>query len=540
MSKKSEKHLDNRTYIALFAVLFGLVFARYCYYGFEYFYQLDDYIQYHNYAAFNKNFSELISGLGLLSNRPLAGLCDFFVWSKFYGFMIAAVGIISAMYAGSAVLLHRVFSKHFGTGFLFFVIYALLPLGFEGTYWVSASSRIVVGLFFAALSLYFFDGWCEKGKTHRLVLFAIFQLIAFCFYEQIVLFSGAATSIIMLLNFKSRNRRALWGFFMFVSAGIYFAATKLAPSGVYSERMALILPWQEGYLQLCFLPAGGQMAETFFKGCYATCGKGLVRGFEIIFSEPNFLFILAILILCTGFFLIARKAKREETHFAHAFLAGLFLAFAPLLLFFVLKEPWVGMRNAVTSFCGIALMLDALLGLFTKRLAHGTKIEAWIASALALLCCVAAVSELHDYRETTLADTAIASATSKALKDEDFSDITPIWLFNVDASYVENANFYYHEHGYGVTAADWSLTGAVRAVSNRGDIPILTPISVHRTLPVADENISDDAKMFFYTGEKVVPVTPKQMGGNWLLCDAGGKTLGTMRIENGGAILEVK
>ncbi|MEG2815681.1 MAG: hypothetical protein RR885_05605, partial [Oscillospiraceae bacterium] len=81
MSLENEKHLDNRTYIALFAVLFGLVFARYCYYGFEYFYQLDDYIQYHNYAAFNKNFSELISGLGLLSNRPLAGLCDFFVWS---------------------------------------------------------------------------------------------------------------------------------------------------------------------------------------------------------------------------------------------------------------------------------------------------------------------------------------------------------------------------------------------------------------------------------------------------------------------------
>ncbi|MEG2526016.1 MAG: hypothetical protein RSA62_02250 [Oscillospiraceae bacterium] len=540
MSLENEKHLDNRTYIALFAVLFGLVFARYCYYGFEYFYQLDDYIQYHNIKAANLKTSELFRGMGLLSSRPLAGLCDLFVWSNFYSFMIVAVGIISAMYAGSAILLHKVFSKHFGTGFLFFVIYALLPLGFEGTYWVSASSRIVVGLFFAALSLYFFDDWCEKGKTHALVLFAAFQLIAFCFYEQIVLFSGAATFIIMLLNFKSRNRRALWGLLMFVGAGIYFAVTLLAPTDITVERMALFFPWQEGYSEFCALPAGRQMVQAFFNGGYATFVKGLVRGFEIIFSEPNFLFILAILILCTAFLLIARKTKREDMHFLPALLAGAFLTMAPLLLFFVLKDPWFGLRNTVTSFCGIALMLDALLGLITKRLANRTKIEAWIAGVIALLFCIASVSEIHDYRETTLADTAIASAAAQAFENEDFHGKGKIWILNVDASYVKNGNFYYHDHNYGAAGTDWSLTGAVRAISNRGDIPMLTPVSVYRTLPVADDDISDDAKMFFYTGEKLVPVTPKQTGSNWSLCDAEGKTLGTMRVENGGAILEVK
>ncbi|MEG0876163.1 MAG: glucosyltransferase domain-containing protein [Oscillospiraceae bacterium] len=536
MSLKNQHRFNRATYFALFAVLFGLIFARYCYFGFEYFYQMDDYIQYHNYKAFNPDLWGLISSLGMLSNRPLAGLCDLFIWSNFYNCMIVAVGIISAMYAASALLLHRVFSKHFGTGFLFFVIYALLPLGFEGAYWVSASSRIIVGLFFASLALFFFEGWCEKGKAHRLLLFVGLQLIAFCFYEQVVLFSGAATLIIMLLNLKSRNRRALWGFLMFLNAAIYFALTKLAPTGVYSGRTTLILPWQAGYMELCFLPAGAQMLESFISGGFATCGKGLVRGFEIIFSQPNILFILVILLLCAAFLLIGRKTKREKIRFLPALFSGLFLTLAPLLLFFVLKDPWFGVRNALCSFCGLALMADALLGLILRRFSKAPKIEAWIATVLALLCCVAAVSELHDYRETTLADKQIASAAGQALENEDFSDHRPILLLNVDASYVKNANFYFHDHGYGVTGSDWAMTGAVRALSGRGKIPMLTPISKYRSFAIPKDN----SKMFFYSQGEFVPVSPEETKDGWRLKDSGGTILGELLFSQGSANLRVK
>lgn len=538
---KKDTYLGNRTYALLFFVLFGLIFSRYCYYGFEYYHQLDDYIQYHNYTAYNDDLWKLIKSLGMLSSRPLAGLFDLFVWSNFYGAMIIAVGIISAMYAASAIFLHKVFSKHFGTGYMFFIIYALLPLGFEGIYWVSASSRIVVGLFFASMSLLFFDEWCDGGKKSRLVLFAVFQFIAFCFYEQIVLFSGAATLIVMICYANKRSRqRAIWGFLMFANAALYLAFTQLAPSGVYGERTALFLPWQDGYVEQGFLSACWQMICVFISGGAATCGKGLLRGFKLLIEEPNFIYVLAILALCSVLFVTVRKERRENISFFAELFTGVFLAIAPLLLFFVLKNPWFSARNAVPSFCGLALVGDALFDLIFGRLKKSNVIEAALVSAAALLCCTASISEIHDYRETTAADVKIASAASEALENTGFESGESIWLLNVDASYVSDANFYFHEHGYGVTSSDWALTGALRAVSGRGDLPLVTPVSVHRHFPVEKKEI-EKARILFYTGDGVVPVSlEKSETSTWEIKSGSGKLFGTLIYSDGGLTLKTK
>ncbi len=527
-------------YAPVFLLMFGLIFARYCYYGFEYFLQLDDYIQYHNYTAYWSNMGDLIKQLGLLSSRPLAGLCDLFVWSHFYERMIIAVAIISAMFAYSACAFHKVFSKHFGTGFLFFVIYALLPLGFEGTYWVSASSRIVVGLFFAALALESFDAWCERGKKSALVLFGVFQLAAFCYYEQIVLLSGAATMVVMLCHARKGGKRPLWGFLMFLNAGIYMAVTKLAPAGVYSQRAVLFLPWQEEYWEQCFLPAGAQMKEVFINCNLASVGKGFIRGIKLFLEQPNFLYILIILALCACLFLLAKSAKRYSIRFLPELLAGLFLTIAPLLLFFVLKSPWFGARNAVCSFLGLALIVDALADLIFGRFRSGAVFESALVGILALVCCVSAIAEIHDYRETTLADTAVAQAAAEAMKDEYDQADPQIWLLNVDASYVKDASFYFHEHGYGVTSSDWALTGAVTAIGGRLDYPDVVPVSIYRHFPVAEAEIGK-TKAYFYEDGRCFPVSlSKADGGPWSVTDGSGRVWGTLKYQDDGFFLELK
>lgn len=524
----------RRTYTALFFVMFGLIFSRCCYYGFSYWQQLDDYIQYHNYIAYNSDISALIDKLGLLSSRPLAGLADLYIWSNFYGCMIAAVAIISAMYAASAVFFHRVFTRHFGTGFLFFVLYALLPLGIEGTYWVSASSRIVVGLFFASLSLLFFDSWCAKGKASNLILFAVYQLAAFCFYEQIVLLSGAATLVVMLLYIKKNNRRPLWGFLMFAGAAIYFVITKTAEQGVYGARTELFLPWQENWLQNCLIPAVKQIGYVFSVGTFATLTRGLKRGFIFLVSEPNVICIIAFAAFCAAMFFIAKRMKRERLHFWTEFLAGLFLAAAPLVLFFVLKNPWFGVRNAVPSFLGLALMLDAVFDLIFGRIKNAPTVQASVVSLLCLLCCIATVSELHDYRDTTIADQKIAKAAADAIIADSWTEGNKIWLLNVDASYTENANFYFHEHVYGVTSSDWALTGAVYSYAGSGDLPIVSPISRHRDM--ADDGSFDPetARCYFYTDSDLVRVTLEHSpGGEWLIFDSSNKNYGAIIIKDG-------
>ncbi len=523
--------ISKRRYVALFFVMFGLIFIRYCYYGFEYFYQLDDYIQYHNYLAYQGSMGELIKGLGLLSSRPLAGLCDLAVWSHFYGNMILAVAIISAMYAASSIMLHKVFSSRFGTGMLFFVIYALVPLGFEGAYWVSASSRIIVGLFFASASLLCFDLWCKNGSRLQLVLFAVLQFISFCFYEQVLLFSGAATFVIMLCEIKNKPRRWLWGFLMFGGAALYLIITKLAAPGVYGQRTELFLPWQEGWVHSA-MGAGRQIFDVFIHCNAATLFKGLFRGFEIMFSEPNILYILGIVLLSVAFFFSARSLHRSQIRFWAEFLAGAFLAAAPLLIFFVIKSPWFGARNALTSFCGLALMCDAVFDLIFGRSKGGAAAQAVIAAGMALLFCVAGISELHDYRETTLADTALSNAAAQAFQGQEFGPDEEIWILNVDASYVEDANFYFHEHGYGVTSSDWALTGAVRAISGRGELPMMKPISQYRTESGIETEHIFGAKIYFYKDGQLLPVTLRAMGDKMIsILDGDGNVLGNLRIS---------
>lgn len=532
------RRFDNKTYAAVFFLLFGLIFVRYCYYGFEYYLQLDDYIQYHNYTAYSSDLTALIKNLGLLSARPLAGLADIYMWSSFYGCMIVAVGIISAMYAASAVLLHKVFAERLGTGWLFFVVYALLPIAFEGSYWVSASSRIIVGLFFASAALLCFDSWCRQGGKLCLVSFAVLQLLAFCLYEQIVLFSGAATLIIMLFCIKPHEKRGLWGFWMFANAAIYLVITKLAPAGINAARSAMYFPWQEGYWQNLFFPLNYQLEQAFVGGNAATCGKGLLRGFELLFREPNVIYVIIILALCALLFFLSRGVRRSSVSVVAELVSGLFLAVAPVLVFYILKDAWFGARNVVPSLCGLALIADAVFDLIFGRLKKGATIQAAIVSVLALLCCVASVSELHDYRETYLADSAVTSAASNALADSEFSGEGAILLLNVDASYVTDANFYYHEHGYGVTSSDWALTGAVRAVSGRGDLPMLSPVSKYRPY-ITDEAALSKARAFFYSGGEFFPVTLKNGGDNIWNVEHGGQSLGILRGTDGGYFLEI-
>ena len=71
----------------VFALIFALVLLRFCYYGFTYYPQLDDYIQLHNQSAYY-SAKAVILDMGLLSSRPLASVMDYFFWSHFWPFLM--------------------------------------------------------------------------------------------------------------------------------------------------------------------------------------------------------------------------------------------------------------------------------------------------------------------------------------------------------------------------------------------------------------------------------------------------------------------
>ena len=143
--KVSERIRRAPGWLWMAAGLFLLLLLRACAAGPEYWPQLDDYIQLWNYPT-NESFWNLNQTVGLLASRPLAGAADYFFWGRLTGFMLAGTALISAMYALAAVLLQRIIRRYFASGPVFLAVMALLPLGVEGTYWMSAANRVVTGL----------------------------------------------------------------------------------------------------------------------------------------------------------------------------------------------------------------------------------------------------------------------------------------------------------------------------------------------------------------------------------------------------------
>ena len=531
--------------VYIFLLVFALIFIRYCYYGFEYFYQLDDYIQYHNYMAGNGSAVSLIKNLGLLAARPLAGIADITFWTKFFPVMIIGVALISAMFAASACLFRWVWARHFGTGWIFLVVYTLLPLGFEGTYWMSASTRIVTGLFFASLALYFFELWCAEGKRKSLVFYALFQLISYGFYEQVLVFSLVSVLLLAALHLKTQRRRALWGLLSVLNAIIYFAfVSAFSESALYSARASsVILPATRYYFKT-FLP--GVLRQTgfvFLGGGFFTLVKGFWRGIQYLFSEPNILYSVGIIALGALLFMSVKRDEAKSKNNLWAVIFGLILAVAPVAPFFVTENTWISFRGAVTSFCGIALLADSMFAALFSKAKRGREITAVMVTLIMLVCCVASVSELRDYRDTTRTDQAVVAVIAEALeRDGNMQRGVPVGILNLEPSYLENQNVYFHEHIHGVTESPWALTGALEWYAG-AERPYISPIPanpMYRPWNAESMRLGNFDALYLYERGEVIKVSLKQIGAeSYELYAPDGTLLGYTWEENQYGYLEL-
>ena len=190
---------------------------------------LDDYIQYHNYAQLMGGLPSAITTLGLFAARPVAGLLDIVLWSRLYGNLFVAVMLISLLYAASAVVFRRLFEA----GSFFYVVYLLFPLNLEGTYWLSAATRIVPALLHAGLA-----GTYAKGK--RPLAAGICCLMAAGFYEQ-----GFVLAAGLVIWYATLARNWRMAAIPPLCLGIYMIFTRLAgESALYGGRTQYVMPWE--------------------------------------------------------------------------------------------------------------------------------------------------------------------------------------------------------------------------------------------------------------------------------------------------------
>lgn len=324
LGDKQEKRLEYAGWTAFFL----LCLLRFSYYGLRYFPQLDDYIQYHNYA-YGKDFAGLwseVQRLGLFGARPLAGLADLYVWSAFWECPYAAVLLLTLMFALSALLLRQVFSRYFRTGGLFYVIYLLFPLNFEGTYWMSASTRICAGLFFTALSAVLLIRFLERPRVLTGILQLLVQLAACCFYEQLLVLSCALMLLLWFLERKKGRRVLLAPASAAFSALSYLVCVRIfADSPLYRGREGLVLPTSSAYFT-DFLPGVlRQLYQAWIWGSKHMLLNGMRRGAELLRQDGNWLYIALGLLLsvAAGVFAAAKgMAQKSGDAGGHSRIAG--------------------------------------------------------------------------------------------------------------------------------------------------------------------------------------------------------------------------
>lgn len=429
--------------------------------GFVYEPILDDSIQYISYPS-APDYGALIRQEGLFASRPLAALTDLYFVGQLRACLLVPVLVFALMHGAAAALWTRLFRRYFGTGEAFAVVYALLPLGTEGTYWLSAASRIVPGLFFAALSATLLDAYIGRGGAWRVPLFALCELLSYGFYEQILVLSFAVTGLIFLRSAK--NRRAWWGFLAFPLLAAYFLFTSAHAGGSLSGRMELAIPDSPWYWRVFVPDLLRQIGAAFVKGGWLTLTRGAWRGALYLLSGIGGVFYLLLALGAgVGLFFLARPHGKLTvvplSGWRGALVWGVLLFLAPLTPYFVIANPYFSLRATVPSFIGAGLLIDLTL----RALIRSGRVYAALSGALACVCLIAGASEISDYQANAARDAEIAAAI--LAREDEMSG--RVGILGLEEYGIPAQNYAYHEHIASSSSSEWALYGKLVAAAGR-------------------------------------------------------------------------
>ncbi len=456
-------------------VLFSLM-ARYVSCGFKYYHQLDDYIQYWSFPR-SISLGRLIIQEGLLSSRPLAGVSDLFFWGQLFNYMLVGVLIVSVMYAVSAVLFLKVFRRHFKTGIMFTLFYSLMPFFYEGAYWMSASTRIVVGLFFTSLSGFLLQKYLDTNKLGYFPAFCVVQLISLCYYEQIFILSTILNLLLILLNCGKSRKSILTSIPLFANAVIYFVFTRIfanADSAI-GKRIALELPaWSEWYFNF-ITDVFTQLKTVFLDAPAAITFRGFGRGLLITVKDGLWALIPVAALIGIATFFLCKHTKDynvADSKKGRTIICASILAVLPVSLFLVIANPYICLRNILPSFVGIAIVLDMIFAALIRR---KKALMCTVAAVISVVFFFAGVSETHDYRAVYQFDHKIAAKLNDIVNS---SVIDKNAAFIIDEGDRGTVNYRFHEHGAGVISSDWALCGLLNYINPGALDSVIMPIEV--------------------------------------------------------------
>ncbi len=469
MNPSSLSKRENRFYLCLLLSLL----LPYCLYGFRYFPVLDDYIQFWGYPA-RQDLSYVYLTIGTLSIRPLAHLLDPVFWGNFWPAMGISLFLVTVFLFISAILFSKTLKK-FDTGLspFFFLIYLLCPLGMEGKYWLSASTRIITGLLFSALSLFFLAKFLkEKSSAKFFLLFAGFQLLSCGFYESVTVFSVSAAVLLFFLGFTERQKKVFFlvPLMSVVSlSGMFFYYRIFAELGANTSRAAR--------LNLAEIPSHFADSITQLKEIFSLTGNVLIKGgfsgISVLFSAGIWgIFLLiglvGISLLLSRFVGSSQAFSLKKVLVFELFGCALFLA--PLAPNLLTEDVWLTFRSIFPSLIGLSLMLEPLWATLKRK-----SLRRILYFLFSLFFLLSTVNEYDTYRRAYQLDQKLLEQVSNQININEESENIRVAVILPEKVKVEQ-NSYYKDHIKSVFDSDWALTGALREKMESFSIAYACPV----------------------------------------------------------------
>ena len=434
--------------VLLCGIIVLLSVYRFSYFGFRYIPYLDDYVQYSFYPSLSDAWKNVYAGgTGVLFSRPLAGLLDLFLWSKMYSAAGLAVAILALMHGTSAIFFYKGI-RHCGieAGLLFLAFYTFMPINCEGTYWLSAASRIVPSMLLVSLSLFF-------GAKGRTLPFAVFTFLSMWFYEQTAVLSfGVATAVCII---KREYLKIGVPLISFAALVVFYLS--VGGLGDNAHRMGIS---DIGEVLKNFKNTILGFVEAFTKVQSKIMFKGFARGFKLIAKDFSLIWIgvLCVLIMCA----CTTSEENRERLTRNRWVLGVVFLFLPLLPFLVSNGSFFNLRNAVPCALGAALLFEGAVSFLSGRLSR------LIAGVLMFVFIVSNVSEVSDYTFVAKRDYETAVKIS-----EQVSASTNVISVKLSSPVYYPQNAPYGDHIMSMTGSDWGVTGIVRTLSKNPKLQVI-------------------------------------------------------------------
>lgn len=480
----------KQTSFFYWGIFFLLMLLKFGYYGFEYFPVMDDWIQYGTYSLSESPFQEVVLKTQMYTIRPLAGLSDVYIIGKFWDDLSAIFLIITVLHAFSCYFFVRVFEyKKIKTGYIFLLTYGLSPFLTEATYWISASSRLVVSIFFLSVALFFLCKYLyETNKKRYLGLFFIFQLMSLGYYETVILLGFVFVMFLIIPKIK-RKEGILAGVVTIVN---YYIITAYYNNFSYKGQIMIRGELAEGSSISDYYETLKNIVEMFSNNDIYFYARGFMRGYNIIIEDKAYVFLAIAALLSTIVFFASKQdtIERKFSRNIKKMWLGIILFVSPLILFFIIQFNWVSFRNAFTSFIGLGLILEALFDMGTSNLFLRRTKDVLICF-LVFIFLIVNLSEISDFKSVSLADKKIGNEIIKTSEGLGLIEgERKAYVFNARNSYVE-LNKEYNEHINNITSSEWLITGALRGMSGEVEIKGVLPVFVNKPVylfPVKYEN----------------------------------------------------